>query len=264
MHWRRLKVHNSSRIHHRVFLLLKWTGSHLFPGMKASCFRSRIVEMDFFIPFLLLSFWVNFSLPFRSRLLGMFFFHASSVPKLWNGIFHSLSHLRKSHSLSSLLGFVAYPSFSLFLHMHFEVSPIYWTPAMDLWRWLFVIFCPSIYIDTDACILYYFVFVLTYFWVPPYIEEANNRSREVYMVFCLSTISQQWIYGGGCTWYFVPLSTLTSHSRWSKKLRDTSSLWWKSPEKNFLLPPKGPFVSHLVRPSATDIKRWSIERNVEH
>ena len=73
------------------------------------------------------------------------------------------------------------------------------------------------------------------------------------MVFCLSTISQQWIYGGGCTWYFVPLSTLTSHSRWSKKLRDTSSLWWKSPEKNFLLPPKGPFVSHLVRPSATDI-----------
>ena len=136
--------------------------------------------MDFFIPFLLLSFWVNFSLPFRSRLLGMFFFHASSVPKLWNGIFHSLSHLRnsKSQSLSALLGFVAYPSFSLFLHMHFEVSPIYWTPAMDLWRWLFVIFCPSIYIDTDACILYYFVLVLTYFWVPPYIEEANNRTSE--------------------------------------------------------------------------------------
>ena len=142
-------------------------------------------------------------------------------------------------------------------------------PAIDPGRWLFVIFCPSIYIDTDAGILYYFVLVLTYFWVPPYIEEANNRSREVvvqsmYMVFCLSTISQQWIPGGGCTWYFVPLSTLTSHSRWSKKLRDTSSLWRKSPEKNFLLPPKGPFVSHLVRPSATHIKRWSIERNVEH
>ena len=179
MHWRRLKVHSSSRIHHRLFLLLRWTGSHLFPGMKASCFRSRIVEMDFFIPFPLLNFGVNFSLPFRSRLLGMFFFHASSVPKLWNGIFHSLSHLRKSKSLSSLLGFVAYPSFSLFLEMEFSIPfPICEkvNPSHPCWGLLLILRFPCSYICISRS--------------PPYIGR------------------QQWIYGGGCSWYFVPLSTL--------------------------------------------------------
>ena len=161
-----------------------------------------------------------FSLPFRFRILGMFF----SIPLL-------------------------FPNFEKEFPIPFPIFEILKVnPAHPCWGWLLVLLYPCFYP----------------FWVPPYIEEANNRSREVvvqsmYMVFCLSTISQQWIPGGGCTWYFVPLSTLTSHSRWSKKLRDTSSLWRKSPEKNFLLPPKGPFVSHLVRPSATDIKHQSIE-----
>ena len=48
--------------------------SRPFPGMKASASRSRIMGMDFFIPF-----------PFPNY--GNVFFHSLPVPELWEWIF---------------------------------------------------------------------------------------------------------------------------------------------------------------------------------
>ena len=55
----------------------------LFPGIKASDSRSRIMRMDFFIPFMLPNF-------------GNVFFHSLSLPELqdWNYI-HSVPELLK-------------------------------------------------------------------------------------------------------------------------------------------------------------------------
>ena len=57
--------------------------SRPFPRMKASDSLSRIMGMDFFIPFLFPNFRnVFFSFPFRSRILGMFFFIFPSRSKI--------------------------------------------------------------------------------------------------------------------------------------------------------------------------------------
>ena len=59
-----------------------------FPRMKASDSRSRIMGMDFFIPFPFPNFGnAFFSFPSRSRIMGMVFFHSLPVPELWEWIF---------------------------------------------------------------------------------------------------------------------------------------------------------------------------------
>ena len=75
--------------------------SRPFPRMKASNSLSRIMGMDFFIPFPFPNFgnaffhslpvpelweWF-FSFPSRSRIVGMDFFHSLPVPELWEWIF---------------------------------------------------------------------------------------------------------------------------------------------------------------------------------
>ena len=75
--------------------------SRPFPRMKASDSLSRIMGMDFFIPFPFPNFgnaffhslpvpelWeCFFSIPSRSRIVGMDFFHSLPVPELWEWIF---------------------------------------------------------------------------------------------------------------------------------------------------------------------------------
>ena len=76
-----------------------------FPRMKASDSHSRIMGIDFFIPFPFPNFGnAFFSFPSRSRIMGMFFFHSLPVPELrecsffiplpfpnyGDGFFHSL------------------------------------------------------------------------------------------------------------------------------------------------------------------------------
>ena len=57
--------------------------SRPFPRMKASDSYSRIMGMDFFIPFPFPNFGNGFFLfPSRSRISGMDFFHSLPVPKL--------------------------------------------------------------------------------------------------------------------------------------------------------------------------------------
>ena len=64
---------------------------------------------------------------------------------------------------------------------------------------------------------------------PPQFASSSPRSNRIHLISRAGKV-------GGCLWYFVPaVSTLTSHSRWSKKPRYTSSALWKSLEKNFLL-----------------------------
>ena len=82
---------------HRLFkktLPQKMTGvsgnsrSRPFPRMKASDSLSRIMGMDFFIPFPFPNFGnAFFSFPSRSRIMGMVFFHSLPVPELWEWIF---------------------------------------------------------------------------------------------------------------------------------------------------------------------------------
>ena len=62
--------------------------SRPFPRMKASDSLSRIMGMDFFIPFPFPNFGnAFFSFPSRSRIMGMVFFHSLPVPELWEWIF---------------------------------------------------------------------------------------------------------------------------------------------------------------------------------
>ena len=62
--------------------------SRPFPRMKASDSLSRIMGMDFFIPFPFPYFGnAFFSFPSRSRIVGMDFFHSPTVPDLWEWIF---------------------------------------------------------------------------------------------------------------------------------------------------------------------------------
>ena len=62
--------------------------SRPFPRMKASDSLSRIMGMDFFIPFPFPNFGnAFFSFPSRSRIMGMGFFHSLPVPELWEWIF---------------------------------------------------------------------------------------------------------------------------------------------------------------------------------
>ena len=62
--------------------------SRPFPRMKASDSHSRIMGMDFFIPFPFPNFGnAFFSFPSRSRIMGMGFFHSLPVPELWEWIF---------------------------------------------------------------------------------------------------------------------------------------------------------------------------------
>ena len=59
-----------------------------FPRMKASDSLSRIMGMDFFVPFPFPNFGnAFFSFPSRSRIMGMGFFHSLPVPELWEWIF---------------------------------------------------------------------------------------------------------------------------------------------------------------------------------
>ena len=65
--------------------------SRPFPRMKASDSLSRIMGMDFFIPFPFPNFGnAFFSFPSRSRIMGMFFFIPFPFPNCGNGFFHSL------------------------------------------------------------------------------------------------------------------------------------------------------------------------------
>ena len=70
-------------------------------------------------------------------------------------------------------------------------------------------------------------------------SSLNFQTQSTATTICLVESSESLSRAGkvgGCLWYFVPaVSTLTSHSRWSKKPRYTSSALWKSLEKNFLL-----------------------------
>ena len=62
--------------------------SRPFPRMEASDSLSRIMGMDFFIPFPFPNFGnAFFSFPSRSRIMGMVFFHSLPVPELWEWIF---------------------------------------------------------------------------------------------------------------------------------------------------------------------------------
>ena len=62
--------------------------SRPFPRMKASDSLSRIMGMDFFIPFPFPNFGNGFFLfPSRSRILGMDFFPSLPVPEFWEWIF---------------------------------------------------------------------------------------------------------------------------------------------------------------------------------
>ena len=63
--------------------------SRPFPRMKASDSHSRIMGMDFVIPFPFPNFGnVFFSFSSRSRIMGMFFFfHSLPIPKLWEWLF---------------------------------------------------------------------------------------------------------------------------------------------------------------------------------
>ena len=62
--------------------------SRPFPRMEASDSLSRIMGMDFFIPFPFPNFGnAFFSFPSRSRIMGMVFFHSLPVPDLWEWIF---------------------------------------------------------------------------------------------------------------------------------------------------------------------------------
>ena len=71
-----------------VFSCHSRSRSRIFPRMKASDSLSRIVGMDFFIPFPFPNFGNRFfSLPSRSRIMGMSFFHSLPVPELWEWIF---------------------------------------------------------------------------------------------------------------------------------------------------------------------------------
>ena len=80
-----------------------------FPRMKASDSLSRIIGMDFFIPFPFPNFGnAFFSFPSRSRIKGMGFFSIPfPFPNFGNGIIHSRSRYRtpKRHSRSPLLRF---------------------------------------------------------------------------------------------------------------------------------------------------------------
>ena len=61
--------------------------SRPFPRMKASDSLSRIMGMDFFIPFPFPNFGnAFFSFPSRSRIMGIVFFHSLPVPELWEWI----------------------------------------------------------------------------------------------------------------------------------------------------------------------------------
>ena len=72
--------------------------SHPFPRMKASDSHSRIMGMDFFIPFPFPNFGNGFfSFPSRSRIMGMVFFHSLPIPELWEWIFSFPSHSRICH-----------------------------------------------------------------------------------------------------------------------------------------------------------------------
>merc|ERR1711994_1075025 len=62
--------------------------SRPFPRMEASDSLSRIMGMDFFIPFPFPNFGnVFFSFPSGSRIMGMGFIHSLPVPELWEWIF---------------------------------------------------------------------------------------------------------------------------------------------------------------------------------
>ena len=75
--------------------------SRPFPRMKASDSLSRIMGMDFFIPFPFPNFGNGFfSFPSRSRILGMGFFHSLPIPEIWEWIF-----LFPSRSRISGMGF---------------------------------------------------------------------------------------------------------------------------------------------------------------
>ena len=66
--------------------------SRPFLRMKASDSLSRIMGMDFFIPFPFPIFGnAFFSFPSRSRIMGMVFFHSIPIPEFWECFFfHSL------------------------------------------------------------------------------------------------------------------------------------------------------------------------------
>ena len=62
--------------------------------MKASDSLSRIMGMDFFIPFPFPNFGnAFFSFPSRSRIMGMVFFYSLPVPELWEWIFSTAGAL---------------------------------------------------------------------------------------------------------------------------------------------------------------------------
>ena len=62
--------------------------SRPFPRMKASDSLSRIMGMDFFIPFPFPNFRNGFSsFSSRSRIMGMGFFHSLPVPEFWECFF---------------------------------------------------------------------------------------------------------------------------------------------------------------------------------
>ena len=62
--------------------------SRPFPRRKASDSLSRIMGIDFFIPFPFPNFGnAFFSFPSPSRIMGMVFFHSLPVPELWEWIF---------------------------------------------------------------------------------------------------------------------------------------------------------------------------------
>ena len=69
--------------------------SRPFPRMKASDSLSRIMGMDFFIPFPFPNFGnAFFSFPSRSRIMGMFFFIPFPFPNCGNGFFSFPSRSR--------------------------------------------------------------------------------------------------------------------------------------------------------------------------
>ena len=101
-----------------------------FPRMKASDSRSRIMGMDFFIPF-----------PFPN--VGNAFFHSLPVPEVWEWVFSFPSRSRISGMFFFIPfpfpnygnGFFSLPSRFRIVGMDFFHS----LPVSELWEWIFLI-----------------------------------------------------------------------------------------------------------------------------
>ena len=132
--------------------------SRPFPRMEASDSLSRIMGMDFFIPFPFPNFGnAFFSFPSRSRIMGMGFFHSLPVPEIWEWIFFipfpfpnfgnvfvvfpSRSRIVGMDFFHSLPVpefrecFFSFPSRSRIMGMVFFHS----LPVPKLWEWIFLI-----------------------------------------------------------------------------------------------------------------------------